>query len=79
MAAGLSSGPESVNWSFESSQRWKIGGMFGDGGVELLHLLTPSRFRLSSRCRGTTVTISISHRNATSIGVNPDCKGSAIM
>ena len=40
--------------------------------------LTPSRLRLSSRCRGTTVTISISHRKATSIGVSPGARGNAI-
>lgn len=33
--------------------------------------LTDRRFRLSSRWRGTTVTISISQRKATSIGVKP--------
>lgn len=41
-------------------------------------LLTPNKSRLSSRCRGTTVTISISHKNATSIGVRPGGKGKAM-
>lgn len=41
--------------------------------------LTPRRLRLSKRCRGTTVTISISQRKATSMGVRPGCKGSAIV
>jgi hypothetical protein len=41
--------------------------------------LTPSRFKLSSLWRGTTVTSSISQRKATSIGVKPGCKGNAMM
>lgn len=41
--------------------------------------LTPSNSSPSSRCRGTTVTVSISQRKATSGGVKPDGKGSAIM
>lgn len=45
-----------------------------DGGE-----LTERRFRLSRRCRGTTVTISISQRKATSIGVRPACRGNAMV
>ncbi len=41
--------------------------------------LTPRRLRLSRRCRGTTVTISISQRKATSIGVRPACRGNAMV
>jgi hypothetical protein len=41
-------------------------------------MLTASSFRLSSLWRGMTVTISISHRNATSIGVMPGGSGSAM-
>ena len=41
--------------------------------------LTERRLRLSSRWRGTTVTISISQRKATSIGVRPACRGNAII
>jgi hypothetical protein len=39
---------------------------------------TPSNARASSRCRGMTVTSSISHRNAISGGVSPGGRGSAI-
>ncbi len=45
-----------------------------DGGER-----TERRFRLSRRCRGTTVTISISQRKATSIGVRPACRGNAMI
>lgn len=41
--------------------------------------LTPRRSRLSSRWRGITVTISISQRKATSIGVKPGCRGNAMV
>lgn len=40
---------------------------------------TPSRFSPSSRCRGITVTCSISHRNAISAGVRPGVSGAAIV
>lgn len=40
--------------------------------------LTPSNSSPSSRCRGTTVTVSISQRKATSGGVKPGGKGSAM-
>jgi hypothetical protein len=45
------------------------------GGVQL----TPSNCRPSSLCRGITVTSSISHKNATSEGVNPGGKGNAMI
>jgi len=41
--------------------------------------LTPSNSSPSSRCRGTMVTVSISQRKATSGGVRPVGKGSAIV
>jgi hypothetical protein len=41
-------------------------------------MLTPSRLRLSSLCLGITVTISISQRNATSVGASPGCRGNAM-
>jgi len=41
--------------------------------------LTPSRFSPSSLWRGMTVTISISHRNAVSGGVNPEGNGRAMV
>jgi hypothetical protein len=41
--------------------------------------LTERRLRLSRRWRGTTVTISISQRKATSIGVRPACSGNAMV
>ena len=41
--------------------------------------LTPSRLRPSSRWRGITVTISISHKKAVSAGVKPGGRGNAIM
>lgn len=41
--------------------------------------LTPSSSSPSSRWRGITVTISISHRNAVSGGVNPGGSGNAIV
>jgi hypothetical protein len=52
-----------------------------EGDVEGLNggELTERRFRLSSRWRGTTVTISISQRKATSTGVRPACRGNAII
>jgi len=37
------------------------------------------RDRDSRRCRGTTVTVSISQRNATSAGVKPGGKGNAMI
>lgn len=68
------------NWSWsldlcdqlELSCGRELDGAFG--GV-----LTPRRFRLSSLCLGTTVTISISQRKATSMGVSPGCNGNAIL
>lgn len=45
----------------------------GVGGV-----LTASKSKLSSFWRGTTVTISISQRKATSVGVRPGGKGNAM-
>lgn len=41
--------------------------------------LTPSNCRLSSRCRGITVTSSISHRKAISDGRRPAGNGNAIV
>ena len=41
--------------------------------------LTPSSWSPSSRWRGITVTISISHRNAVSGGVRPDGSGKAMV
>lgn len=41
--------------------------------------LTERRLRLSSLCRGITVTNSISHKKATSGGVSPGGSGSAIV
>lgn len=49
--------------------RWAVG----------RYLLTPSSSSLSSRWRGMMVTISISHRKATSGGVRPDGSGSAMI
>ena len=40
---------------------------------------TDNRLRLSRRCRGITVTVSISQRNATSVGVRPDGRGRAMV
>lgn len=40
---------------------------------------TDSRLRLSSLCRGITVTVSISQRKATSAGVRPAGSGSAMV
>jgi hypothetical protein len=45
------------------------------GGVQL----TPRSCSASSRCRGITVTSSISQRNATSGGVKPGGRGNAIV
>ena len=45
----------------------------GVGGV-----LTVRSERDSKRCRGTTVTSSISQRKATSVGVKPGARGNAI-
>lgn len=41
--------------------------------------LTERRSMLSSLCRGTTVTSSISHKKATSEGISPEGKGNAIV
>ena len=41
--------------------------------------LTPSNWSPSSRWRGITVTISISHRNAVSGGVRPEGSGKAMV
>lgn len=41
--------------------------------------LTARRSMLSSLCRGTTVTSSISHKKATSEGISPEGKGNAIV
>lgn len=41
-------------------------------------VLTPSNSRESSRCRGITVTSSISHRKPTSFGVRPGSRRSAM-
>jgi len=57
------------NWKGEESVWWGWRGQ----------VLTPRRFRLSSRWRGITVTISISQRKATSIGVKPVCRGNAMV
>lgn len=50
-------------------------GYGGVGGVGL----TPINSRLSSFCRGITVTISISHKKATSDGVRPGGRGNAMV
>ena len=47
-------------------------------GFVLGQSLTPRSSSPSSRCRGTMVIISISHRNATSEGVRPAGRGSAM-
>jgi hypothetical protein len=61
--------------------------MYGKKNCDILHAamsrnsgvqLTPSNCKLSSLCRGITVTSSISQRNATSDGINPGGKGRAI-
>jgi hypothetical protein len=63
---------------------WKRGieNGFGRGSVwwgRIWGEPTERRFRRSRRWRGTTVTISISQRKATSIGVRPACRGNAMV
>lgn len=70
-------------------QRQTLAGLFlpfASGGIVAAtrsarvrgQILTPNRSMLSSLWRGTTVTSSISQRNATSEGTRPTGKGSAI-
>jgi hypothetical protein len=65
-------------WSLDLCEQLELS-LVVISGDEFGGVLTPRRFRLSSLCLGTIVTISISHRKATSMGVSPGCNGKAML